>query len=262
MKRMLAVLIMLALPMMAQEQKKTEEAQPAKPVPGGMQRLFILKYADVNQVSQLLNIFTGAVRPSPAMHALAVTGSAEAMAAIEDAIKRLDVPSSAPQSVEIMAYFLHGSSDAQDVVGSDPPKDLDSTLSQLRNAFAYRTYKLMEALPMRARTGQVTEASSTGAAVKIGERLMPVFSQIRIGSVSADADGRIRLTTLRVGLRVPTASGQETVVAGTRAGTANYTDVGISTDVDMKEGQKVVVGKSGLNPNEAIFVVLTARVVQ
>jgi hypothetical protein len=38
--------------------------------------------------------------------------------------------------------------------------------------------------------------------------------------------------------------------------------VGLSTDVDIKEGQKVVVGKMAMNPNEAMFLVLMARVIQ
>jgi hypothetical protein len=38
--------------------------------------------------------------------------------------------------------------------------------------------------------------------------------------------------------------------------------VGLSTDVDIKEGQKVVVGKMAMNPNEAMFLVLMAHVIQ
>jgi hypothetical protein len=257
MKRILAVLIMLALPLAAQEEKKADPAQPTRVAQPGVQKLFILKYADVNQVSQLLNVFTGSVRPNPAMHALAVTATAEAMSAIEDAIKRLDVPSSAPQNVEIMAYFLIGFTDSQkasqDVVGSDPPKELESTVAQLKSAFNYRTYKLMEALPIRTRSGQRIDASTAGGAVKVAERPVSIITQFHVDSVSADSDGRIRLNSLRVSQRVPTAASN---------GNLNTTDIGITTDVDMKEGQKVVVGKNGLSPDEAIFLVLSARVVQ
>jgi hypothetical protein len=42
-----------------------------------------------------------------------------------------------------------------------------------------------------------------------------------------------------------------------------YTDTGISTDVvDVKEGQKLVVGRSSLDgPEKALFLVLIAKVI-
>jgi hypothetical protein len=42
-----------------------------------------------------------------------------------------------------------------------------------------------------------------------------------------------------------------------------YIDTGITQDVDVKEGQKVVVGRASLDgPEKALFLILTARVVQ
>jgi len=42
-----------------------------------------------------------------------------------------------------------------------------------------------------------------------------------------------------------------------------YTDSGIDQDVDVKEGQKVVVGRSSLEgPQKALFLILTAHVIQ
>ena len=42
----------------------------------------------------------------------------------------------------------------------------------------------------------------------------------------------------------------------------NY-DIGIQTDVDLREGQKVVVGKSNIESTDsALFVILTAKLVQ
>jgi antitoxin component of RelBE/YafQ-DinJ toxin-antitoxin module len=36
----------------------------------------------------------------------------------------------------------------------------------------------------------------------------------------------------------------------------------LSTDLDIKEGQKVVVGKVGIDPSQAMFLVLMAHVIQ
>lgn len=36
----------------------------------------------------------------------------------------------------------------------------------------------------------------------------------------------------------------------------------LDTDIDVREGQKVVVGRMGMNSQQAMFVVLTVKVVQ
>jgi hypothetical protein len=46
-------------------------------------------------------------------------------------------------------------------------------------------------------------------------------------------------------------------------GKVNYRSVGISTDIDAAEGQKIVVGKSNFNgSDDALILVVTAKVVQ
>jgi hypothetical protein len=263
MKRILAILIMLALPLMAQEQKKPEEA-PAKPSQPGVQKLFILKYADPNQLGSLLNVFPASIRPNSGMHALAVAASPEAMVAIEDAIRQLDVPGAAPKDLELIAYFLVGrSEDRQDLVSDsaqETPKELESVVSQLRSAFAFKSYRLLESLSLRTRTGQRSTASSSGAARNIFGRPIPIATQVTISSADVEADGRIRVSGLRVSQRVPYVS--PATQKPTTDTSLSYTDLGFTTDVDLKDGQKVVIGRNALNPQEAIFLVLTAHVIQ
>jgi hypothetical protein len=63
----------------------------------------------------------------------------------------------------------------------------------------------------------------------------------------------IRLDGLHAGLRIPHMN----------AAKLEYIDTGISTDVmDVKEGQKLVVGRSSLDgPEKALFLVLIAKIV-
>jgi hypothetical protein len=64
-----------------------------------------------------------------------------------------------------------------------------------------------------------------------------------------EASPNIHLTGFHFQLRIPMA---QTVF-----------NVGIDTDVDLREGQKIVVGKSNLeNVDSALFVVLVAKLVQ
>jgi hypothetical protein len=241
-------LLLLAPVAMAQEQKKADE----KPVGPVVQKLFVLKYADPSQVGELVKVFTSNVTPNPSIHALAVSATPEAMAAIEDAIKRLDVPSAAPQNVELTVYMLGGGSDSESQGAL--PKELDSVVAQLKNTFTYKSYRLLDVLTMRTRTGKQVLTNSNGGTVQTGTLSRPIITELRIDSVGVGADGAIRINGLRDNSRVPVSNGN--------GNEYTYQQVGVNADLDIKEGQKVVVGKVSINPNEAMFLVLTAKVAQ
>jgi hypothetical protein len=241
-------LLLLAPFAVAQEQKKADEKPPAPLV----QRLFVLKYADPNQIGDLLKVFTGNVTPNPSMHALAVSATPAAMTAIEDAIKRLDVPSAAPQNVELTVYMVVGGSESANQGAI--PKELDGVVAQLKNAFSYKTYRLLDVLTMRTRTGQSVSTNSSGGSVQVGSLSHPFLTQFQIRSVSVGPEGAIRIDGLRANNQMPVSDGNGSGFM--------YRDLGINADLDIKEGQKVVVGKISMNPNEALFLVLTARVAQ
>jgi hypothetical protein len=256
MKNLLLVVALTALPLAAQDQKKEEPKEPQ------VQRLFVLKYADPQQVSNLIKVFTGNVTPNAPMHAIAVSATAPVLVAIEDAIKRLDVPASAPQDVELTAYLMTGT-DADGTPPNALPKELDSVVTQLRTAFAYKNYKLGEVLTLRGRTGQRLSTSGSGGAVVIGGAAQAISTEFNVEALSVGPDGAIRVDGLRVSNRVPYATGLSVASGGPTVNTQfSYQNVGLSTDVDIKEGQKVVVGKMAMNPNEAMFLVLMARVIQ
>jgi hypothetical protein len=194
-------------------------------------------------------VFTGSVTPNAAMHAIAVSATASAMAAIEDAVGRLDVPSSAPQNVELTAYLLTGTN----VDGAAPttlPKELDGVVAQLKAAFAYKSYKLGDILTLRGRTGQRLNTTGVGGSVTIAGAPLPIYTDFQVGSLSVGADGAIRIDSLQVNNKVPVGDRDQLRI------------LALSTDVDIKEGQKVVVGKMALSQNEAMFLVLMARVAQ
>ena len=110
--------------------------------------------------------------------------------------------------------------------------------------------------------------SGLGEASGVVESSTPVagaktISQVKFNSasVSTDDKGRaIRIDHLRVGLRVPIHFHPGAMQ--TQAG-VQFIDTGINTDVDIREGQKVVVGKANMDGSDpASIVVLTAKVVE
>lgn len=252
MKRLLLVALLLLSPLVAQERKKPEDVKaPPPPAASGpiVQKIFILKYADPVKIAGLLQVFAFRVVPNSDLHALAVTSNPEVMPAIEDAIKRLDVPSAATPNIELTAYFLIGS-DGEGAPGGATPKELDSVVAQLNKTFPFKTYHLLDVLTLRTRAGQT--AGTTSNTGSLGTNLPGAINSFRIRSAALSADGTgVRLDKMQVGIRMPTAN-----PAGPQ-----FSDLGLDADVDIKEGQKVVVGRLSVNKDQALFLVLTARVV-
>ncbi len=77
--------------------------------------------------------------------------------------------------------------------------------------------------------------------------------QFRSARITSDEKGRVVwLDRLRLGAHVPIVGQSQNVT---------YTDVGIVADVDIREGQKVVVGKANMEgPDKALFLVVTAKI--
>src|SRR5947209_2426039 len=48
------------------------------------------------------------------------------------------------------------------------PKDLEPVVTQLRNAFAFKNYRLLDVLVLRTRTGQRAGTESSGGAITAG----------------------------------------------------------------------------------------------
>jgi hypothetical protein len=249
MKRMwIAFVLAAAVSLAAQDTKKGDTA-PKKPQ---VQRLFILKYADPSQLMSLLQVFDASVRQNAEMHALAIEASPEAMHAIEDAIQKLDVPSALPKNIE-MTIFLLVATDSATPAGSAIPKELDDVATQLKNTFPFKSYGLLDVLTFRTRTGQSVSTTSSGGSFQIGSRPISVVSSLRIASISVESDGKtVRIDKMNSSYRVPVSSGS--------GDQFNYQDLGIQTDLDIKEGQKVVVGRLGLSHDQALFLVMMAKV--
>jgi hypothetical protein len=231
-------------------QKAAEKMEAAQKKPQ-VQRLFILKYADPSQLMNLLSVFDAQVRQNAELHALAIEATPEAMRAIEDAIQKLDVPSAMPKNIE-MTVFLLVATDATPAGGAIP-NDLDSVATQLKNTFPFKNYGLLDVLTFRTRTGQSVSTTSSGGSFQIGSRPVSVISSLRIASISVESDGStVRIDKMNSSYRVPVPSG-----GGEQY---NYQDLGIQTDLDIKEGQKVVVGRLGISHDQALFLVMVAKV--
>jgi len=240
MKRIAAVLMLAAVSWAAQDNKNN----PPKQAPVSVEKLFVLKYADPGPVMNLVRALGGSGNENTQMRAIAVTAEKGAMTVIEDAIKQLDTPAAAPKNIELTVYLMVGT-DAESGVGSPVPKELESVVAQLKGTFPFKNYRQVDQIEVRTRTGERVATSSDGGTVNGIAGTVRTNFDIRATGLAQDGS-TVRLDSMEASIRWPDMDH----------------NLNLSASVDVKEGQKVVVGRIGVAHDQALFVVLTAHVVQ
>jgi len=240
--------VALALPIPAQPQKPPDgQAPPGRP---GAQRVFVLKYADPLAMADVLRVFGVTVVANPEIHAVAVASTfPDVIASVDDAINRLDVPASAPQNIELTAYYVIAAN-ANMPLGSALPKDLESIATELTTTAAFRNYRLLDALTIRMRAGQGAETAGSAGPVAAGSPSIVTDLRVRTATVSADG-ASVRLDRLSGGVKLPVAAS---------GGQYSISDLNFNADLDVKAGQRIVAGRVGMNRDQALFLVLAARI--
>lgn len=246
-----AIVLLLATAVWGQQ---TPQAVPAPPQ---VLRVFQIKNADVNRLAAIIDVFGARVRPDPALRVISVSGTTEQVKAIEDAITRYDVPPPAQKNVEMTFHLLL----AGPAGGAEKmPSELEAVVKQLRATFPYQGYRVADTLQVRTRDGDGFEASSTASFYTVTPGAPSTSTQLRAQRVTigmTDKVPMLRVDNLKLGLRVPYCSSQPS----SPCTQFSFMDNGINTSIDIREGQKVVVGKTAVGSDSAIIVVVTARVV-
>jgi hypothetical protein len=242
------IITLLAVAVLAAQEKQDKEARPVETGPR-VQKIFQVKYANVEN---LWAVFSGIakVQVNQSLRVLAVDGTPTAVAAIEEALKRLDVPPPPAQNVELIFHMIL----AKPAKDGSLPSDLASVQRNLESLFGFKGFQLTETVVLRARDGQNVEAH--GAAPNpnpnVSEKLD--FGLRANPSVAAAAGGNvIRIDNLQLNLAIPYMSG----------GALQRRNARFNTQIDVKEGQKVVVGKANVDGSDgAMILVVTAKVVE
>jgi len=205
-----------------------------------------VKNADVGRISEILYAIAKAtgttMAPDQANKLIVLSGNPDRIAELESLIRRMDVPSAPSQdlSVELTAYMLIAGETTS--VGQPIPAQLEPALKQLRSTFTYKSYQLLDTLWMRNRVGKKAETSGSFGLPELEGRGRPSgysFS-CTISHVTHDTKGDI------IHL--------DSVYIMSSGGT-------ISTNIDIRPGQMVVVGKTSFAGNQALIAVLAAKIV-
>jgi hypothetical protein len=149
--------------------------------------------------------------------------------------------------------LLSGSNSSSSPAAESTAAAVTPVVKQLRAVFPYSNYQLLSTILLRSAAD--APASTEGLLKAFGNEAdgssPSVYTILyKTASVSPDEPNpTIHLRGFHFRLGVPISH--------------NMFNVGIDTDVDLREGQKVVVGKSNLeNVDSALFVILVAKLVQ
>ena len=216
-------------------QTVTMTPPPAAPEQPHQQKVFMLKYADARHVAEVLRVFGYGIQSDRDLKVVAVSAPALAMSAIEDAVKQLDVPAAAPKDIDLAVYMIVASE--QPSAGSNLPAEMDPVAGELKKIFSYKSFRLLDSIMLRTQPGNRASTSGIAGASRYDFSAMPT-------AVTDDPNGRlIRLDNLDLTLHVP----------GDHVAS-------IRTEITVREGQRVVVGKSNLGSDGSLILVVTAKV--
>src|SRR5579871_3789297 len=133
-----------------------DAAPPPKPETPWQQRVFILKYADANTVASVLGVFGVNIRQDRNTHVVAVSAPAVLMPGVEEAVKKLDVPSSAPRDIDLVVYMVIASQ--QSAMDGTLPAELQPVATELKRILAYKSFHLLDAIQLRTQLNDRAEA--------------------------------------------------------------------------------------------------------
>ena len=216
-------------------------------------RVVKMKHINPESAIPVLNVLAGKQvrwQPDAQMKIIVLNGPADLVKALEEAIEKLDVPPPAVKNVELTFHLLLASTQAD---GNGVPADLNGVATQLRNVFGLKSVRVLETSVIRGREGRQIQTSGVApSATKLAETA-PYSIVVKSTAVTVSEKGSaIRLDGLQFSCRVPTGT----------PGAVQFQTVGLSTDLDVHEGQKVVVGKANIDgAAQSMFLVVTAKLV-
>jgi hypothetical protein len=249
-------------------------AQQATPTPtpdnvitekGFRSRVFEIKHRDpvnlVRVLGPLGSGWRGAIMSSnEPFQTITVRDFPENISAVEEAIRRLDVPEPARPGIEFHIHILIATNRPTFTPPNQYPEELSAVINQLKTTINYSHYHLMTSQVLRAKEQGMRQSSVKGVselrlrADTEGSK-NPIFYDFRFENIildnSATGPAKIQIGQFNFAMKVPLLVGSQ--------GSLQYETIGFNTPVNMREGEKVVVGTTSME-DKGIVVVLTGSI--
>jgi len=223
-------------------------------------RVFEIKHRDPEGLAQVLRPlgsgFKGAtITANREFKILSVRDFPENIAAMEEAIKRLDTPEARTPEIEFTIHIVIASNG--DGAGSDVPAELGSVIKQLQSTLRYKTYTVMTSAIHRGKEGPNTVANSGIAESKLlgitTPQAQPIFYNYSLSRISLEGAMTAQVGNFNFRMKAPLVMNSN--------GSISYESIGFDTPVSVHEGEKVVVGTTSMG-DKGLIVVLSARVLK
>jgi hypothetical protein len=260
MKRITAILIAILLSagaLVAQEKKAEDDYNTTREFKN---KVFMVQNRDPNALASAVKLlgsgFKGAgISINSELRTITVRDFPENVAAIEEAVKRLDQPAGAPD-IELKISVLIASKTP--LAGAAVPDELAPVVKQLQSALSYSHYGLMTATVHRTKIGNGIEGSGIAEPTLLGmtaQQERPILYSYKLRGITGAASGEqpsIDINRFEFAMRVPIDAG---------GGSIQYQQVGFETPVSIKQREKVVIGTTTMG-SKALIVVVTANIGQ
>jgi hypothetical protein len=167
-------------------------------------------------------------------------------------------------NIELTVYLVSGLAQPQAGAAAELPDDLAATLNQMRGVFAYKSYKLINAFVLRGRNGSSAEVAGELPLNNWTYDFKYGNANLFEGTPGVVHINRLRLEISKRGSTLTRAAAPGVGQAPTFSAftpTSNTIAL-VSTDLDVKEGQKTVVGQSAVNGTDALFLVIVPKVLE
>jgi hypothetical protein len=243
---MKAILVIVALVAAALAQTEKPQAKPREP---GFMKFIEFKYLDGERLERVSNfvrqLYLGKamIVHAPTPKTMAIRADTEAdMDAVEAMFRKFDVPQaeSRTRQIDVLVYLLEPTDQAPPP-GQEVPAELSSTAVQLRNLFGHKHLRLAETILMPGRHGG--KFSSSGM-LAMGSN-QPTYYEAKYSDVAYnETEKSVSINNLGFTLRIN-----------------NMPISTVESNITIKEGQKLVIGKVNKDPNApGAFLVVTAKV--
>jgi hypothetical protein len=180
----------------------------------------------------------------------------ENIAAIEEAIKRLDTPEVTRPDIELRMHVLLASN--KEGASNQYPADLKDVITELQKTLNFKEYTLLTSIVQRTRESRGPRGSYLdgrgSAEVAWPNPVVPSQTERRMSNYQFSATS-VALTS--------SPTGAAEIQLGDFYFTLSVpgTDARIHSDVRMRDGERVVVGTAGFS-DKALILVMTARVLK
>jgi hypothetical protein len=200
-----------------------------------------------------------------ALNTITVRDFPENIAAIGEALKRLDVPEPVPPpmpipvDIEFNLYLIAASQTAGEKTPFPPA--LEPVITQMRSTLKFSNYRFLTTFSNRVNNdGRISSSGVISSPFPVSSVTTNIKSNYSydVNTVRSfqDPSGKtgFNLRTFKFSLSVPIDAGN---------GGYNFRDIGISTQLNLREGEMAVVGTANVgSSDEAIIVVVTAKKVK